>query len=184
MECAISNPPKYWLCCDQIFSQINTRWSSLKLSQGGAREYRPPYLLGCYVTEYAPHKALNLIALVKLTFDERVVLHRAVAGEEALARAPRPRIHCHRGLSPSNFFEFSDRGELNVLFRPAFLLLFSLRIHNSWRDLIPTACCHLHSREHPVPLTPDPTRSGRKLGVEVQLLVVEAQLQEKGLFKL
>ena len=33
-------------------------------------------LLGCYVTKFAPHKALKLIAWGKWTFDERVVLHR------------------------------------------------------------------------------------------------------------
>ena len=33
---------------------------------------------GCYVTKYAPHKALKLISRGKLTFEERVVLHRVV----------------------------------------------------------------------------------------------------------
>jgi len=37
-----------------------------------------PQVLGCYVTKFAPHKALKLIARGKLTFDERVVVHRAV----------------------------------------------------------------------------------------------------------
>ena len=31
---------------------------------------------GCYVTKFAPHKALKITARAKLTFDERVVLHR------------------------------------------------------------------------------------------------------------
>jgi len=35
----------------------------------------PPNLEG-YVTKFAPHKALKLITRGKLTFDERVVLHR------------------------------------------------------------------------------------------------------------
>ena len=35
---------------------------------------------GVYVTKFAPHEALRLIAGGKLTFDERVVVHR-VGGE-------------------------------------------------------------------------------------------------------
>ena len=31
-----------------------------------------------YVTKFAPHKILKLIAWGKLTFDKRVVLHRVV----------------------------------------------------------------------------------------------------------
>jgi len=29
---------------------------------GGARGVRPPYIPGCYVTKFAPHKSLKLIA--------------------------------------------------------------------------------------------------------------------------
>ena len=46
---------------------------------GGARGFHPPYILGCYVTKSAPHKALKLIVWCKLTFDGPVVLHRVAA---------------------------------------------------------------------------------------------------------
>jgi hypothetical protein len=36
------------------------------------------WIPGYYVTKFAPHKALGLIARGKLTFDERVVLHREI----------------------------------------------------------------------------------------------------------
>ena len=36
---------------------------------------------GCYVTKFAPRTALKLTAWCKLTFDERVVLHRVVRGK-------------------------------------------------------------------------------------------------------
>ena len=37
-----------------------------------------------HVTKFAPHKALKLIAWGKMTFDERVVLHRVVPGPVAM----------------------------------------------------------------------------------------------------
>ena len=43
---------------------------------GGVRGFRRGRIPGCYVTEFAPHKALKLIAQGKLTFDARVVLQR------------------------------------------------------------------------------------------------------------
>ena len=42
----------------------------------GVRGFRPPYILGCYVTSSAPHKTLKSIACGKLTLDERVALRR------------------------------------------------------------------------------------------------------------
>ena len=49
-------------------SVVSTRWSSLaRISER-------------YVTKFAPHKALTLIARGKLTFDDRVELHRVVKG--------------------------------------------------------------------------------------------------------
>ena len=47
------------------------------LPHRGVRGFRWPKFLGCYVTKFAPHKAPKLIARGKLTFDARVVLHRA-----------------------------------------------------------------------------------------------------------
>jgi len=44
-------------------------------SHGGIRGFRPPSVPGGNVTQFAPHKALRLIARGKLTFDERVALH-------------------------------------------------------------------------------------------------------------
>ena len=44
------------------------------------RGFRSPEILGWYVTKFAPHKALDLIACVKLAFDERDAVHRVVAG--------------------------------------------------------------------------------------------------------
>ena len=38
-------------------------------------------LSGCYVTNFAPHRALKLIVGGKLTFDERFVVHREVFGD-------------------------------------------------------------------------------------------------------
>ena len=35
-----------------------------------------PQIMGCYVTEPAPHQAINLIACSKLTFNAGVVVHR------------------------------------------------------------------------------------------------------------
>ena len=43
---------------------------------GGAQGFRWDRIPGCYVTNFARHKALKLIARGKLIFDERVVLHR------------------------------------------------------------------------------------------------------------
>ena len=43
---------------------------------GGARGFGSPCVLGCCMTTFPPHKALLLNAYCKLTFDERVVLHR------------------------------------------------------------------------------------------------------------
>jgi hypothetical protein len=42
---------------------------------GGQRGFRPPQILGCYVTKSASHQALKLITRSKLTFDSRVVVH-------------------------------------------------------------------------------------------------------------
>jgi len=44
----------------------------------GNRGIIRPTVPGCYVTKFAPHEALKLIAWRKLTCDERVVLHRVV----------------------------------------------------------------------------------------------------------
>ena len=43
---------------------------------GGVRGVRSHNLKGGNVTKFAPHNAVRLIASGKLTFDERVVLHR------------------------------------------------------------------------------------------------------------
>ena len=51
------------------------RWST--------RVFRRGRIPRCYVTKFAPRKALYLIAWGKLTFDERVVLHRVVPGEDS-----------------------------------------------------------------------------------------------------
>ena len=45
----------------------STRWST---------RVSFPLNLGCYVTKFAPHKALKLIAWFKLTFDEMVMVSR------------------------------------------------------------------------------------------------------------
>ena len=42
----------------------------------GVRGFQTPSILGCYVTNFAPHLALKLIAQGVLTFDGRVALHR------------------------------------------------------------------------------------------------------------
>ena len=51
----------------------------IEFPHGGVRGRHPPSIIGCYVTEFAPHLALDLISSGKLTCDERVVLHRVVA---------------------------------------------------------------------------------------------------------
>jgi len=56
------------------------------LPHGGLRGFRRPHILGCYVTRCALHKTLKLIAWCKLTFNERVVVHR-VADEPDRAPA-------------------------------------------------------------------------------------------------
>ena len=50
-----------------VLRRLPTRWISRVLFLR---------ILGCYVTKFAPRKALKLFASGKLTFDERAVLHR------------------------------------------------------------------------------------------------------------
>jgi hypothetical protein len=66
---------------DSLNPSLNTFGCSLYLSvssslRGGVRGVRPPSIPGCYVTKFIPNKALKLIVRCKLTFDERVELHR------------------------------------------------------------------------------------------------------------
>ena len=66
------------------------RVDSLFLETRPGHEYRPatrwpttlslPPASAWYVTKFASHKALTLIASDKLTLDERVVVHRVVTG--------------------------------------------------------------------------------------------------------
>ena len=58
----------YGLCLDRLFTKsVPTLW-------GFRGSF--PHKSGVNVTKFAPHKALKLIALGKLTFDERVLLNR------------------------------------------------------------------------------------------------------------
>ena len=59
---------------------------------GGLRGFRRPSIPGCYVTKFARRKPRNLIAWCKLTFDERVVVHRVDSGARESYRTP-ARIH-------------------------------------------------------------------------------------------
>jgi len=54
---------------------------------GGVRGFWTPSISGCYVTNFAPHLALKLIAPGKLTFGERFELHR-VGGRVFAKRCP------------------------------------------------------------------------------------------------
>ena len=57
----------------------------------GVRGSRPPSILGCYVTRFAPHLASKSIARGKLTFDERVELHRVeFRGASLIRNTPLP----------------------------------------------------------------------------------------------
>ena len=51
---------------NSVISLPSARWARFRWGQS----------FGCYVTKFAPHRALKLIVSGKLTFDERVVLHR------------------------------------------------------------------------------------------------------------
>ena len=59
---------------------------------GGVRRFRWGWIPGCCVTKFALQKALKSIARDKLTFDERVVLHRA-ALPSTLRPPPPPRVN-------------------------------------------------------------------------------------------
>ena len=52
------------------------RKSHTRMALCGLRGFRWGRIQGCHVTNFAPYRALKLIARCKLTFDERRVLHR------------------------------------------------------------------------------------------------------------
>ena len=65
-------------CGDQnIFVPHSEVVTCFGVPHGGAHGVRPPSIPGCFVTKYATHLALKLIARCRLTFDGRFVLHRA-----------------------------------------------------------------------------------------------------------
>ena len=72
--------------------------------------------LGCYVTKCAPHKALKLIASGKLTFDERVVLHRVDSGfrrDRVMAMKVPPRQALRTSIK-SRFGRFCQLSAINA----------------------------------------------------------------------
>ena len=60
---------------------------------GGPPKIRWGRNLGCYVTNFAPNKALKFIARGKLTFDERVVIHRVAGVTPTLCSNPTTSPH-------------------------------------------------------------------------------------------
>ena len=63
-------------------------------------DFRVPrdQILGCHVTKFAPHKAVKLVFGGKLTFDERVVVHRVdpiQLGRQEPGSGPKVQVQYH-----------------------------------------------------------------------------------------
>ena len=92
-----------------------TKWAD---PQGGLRGVRSS-ILRCYVTKFAPHKALKLIASCKSTFNERSVVHRVdnrheEIPETQLTTHERGRLDQCLHVAPNRGREGRSRSEIMI----------------------------------------------------------------------
>ena len=66
----------FWLFRDSGVGAGERSAQGFHRLHGGVRGCRSSSNPGCYVTKFAPHKALKLTTRCKLTFDERAEVHR------------------------------------------------------------------------------------------------------------
>jgi len=85
------------------------------------------------VTKIAPHKALNLIARDKLTFDEKIALHRVLL--ECVLLDIREARTCEAKRHVPDMEQWSQSSGSNVIERRARPGLAGLRPHSTpWTD--------------------------------------------------